>query len=439
LIIAFQYGYHISALNQIQAVLTCKVSSTSCIPMTDSTFSLVTSIFTVGGLAGSLFANLIMDKWGRRGAHRICAILMASGTAFMGLSTSVSPLLIGRFLIGVASGLGICVGPIYLAEIAPSNISGTVGVLTQIAIVLGIMFTQVAGITLATPSTWRFVFLISFIISVLQFLFSSVIVESPTWLFNQSLMDEHKRAVTKIWNNVVSEEPLLNQFEENRKVSTQESLTIPQVFATTGLRKPLMIVSLVMLSQQMAGINAVLYYSNDILAKSLPHFGPYISFGITVINMIMTFPPIILIERLGTARLLKISVLGSLVSLFAVGWGLNSGGSVVPSVAIVSFVMFFAVGLGPLPFCMIPEVSPPYAVSSLASVALSVHWITNFCVGLVFLPMRNFLSGGDMFKEGRVFYIFVAMLSLSTLFLFQKYRLHMLSHHWRLWLFRSIG
>ena len=64
--------------------------------MTDSTFSLVTSIFTIGGLAGSLFANLIMDKWGRRGAHCISAILMGSGAAFMGLSNSVSPLLIGR-------------------------------------------------------------------------------------------------------------------------------------------------------------------------------------------------------------------------------------------------------------------------------------------------------------------------------------------------------
>ena len=64
--------------------------------MTDSTFSLVTSIFTIGGLAGSLFANLVMDKWGRRGAHRTSAILIASGTAFMGLSNSVYPLLIGR-------------------------------------------------------------------------------------------------------------------------------------------------------------------------------------------------------------------------------------------------------------------------------------------------------------------------------------------------------
>ena len=66
--------------------------------MTDNTFSLVTSIFTVGGLAGSMFANLVMDKWGRRGAHRISAILMASGTAFMGLSNTVFPLIIGRYV-----------------------------------------------------------------------------------------------------------------------------------------------------------------------------------------------------------------------------------------------------------------------------------------------------------------------------------------------------
>jgi hypothetical protein len=284
------------------------------------------------------------------------------------------------------------------------------------------MFTQVAGITLATPSTWRFVFFISFIISVLQFLFSSMMVESPTWLFNQSRLDEHKYAVTRLWGNDVSEVPLLNQLEDTGEVSPQKSLTIPQVFATVGLRKPLMIVSLVMVSQQVSGINAVLYYSNDILAKSLPRYGPYISFGITVINVIMTFPPIMLVERLGTIRLLKISAAGSLVSLLAVGWGLNSGGSVVPSIAIVTFVMFFAVGFGPIPFCVIPEVSPPYAVSSLASVALSLNWITNFGVGLMFLPMRNFLSGGDMLKEGRVFYLFVAMFSLSTLVLFKIYK-----------------
>ena len=76
------------------------------------------------------------------------------------------------------------------------------GVLTQLAVVLGIMLTQVAGITLANPSTWRFVFFISFILSVLQLLFSSMIVESPTWLFNRSRLEEHKHAVRRLWSNI---------------------------------------------------------------------------------------------------------------------------------------------------------------------------------------------------------------------------------------------
>ena len=97
-----------------------------------------------------------------------------------------------------------------------------------------------------------------------------MIVESPTWLFNQSRLDEHKHAVTRLWGNVdckttelffslyssvsyQADEPLLNQFEDTREVTPQKSLTIPQVFAAIGLRKPLMIVSLVMVSQQISG------------------------------------------------------------------------------------------------------------------------------------------------------------------------------------------
>lgn len=64
--------------------------------MSDVTFSLLTAIFTIGGLAGSLIANLVMDSAGRRGSNRICAIFMAIGTALMGISNSLYILLIGR-------------------------------------------------------------------------------------------------------------------------------------------------------------------------------------------------------------------------------------------------------------------------------------------------------------------------------------------------------
>ena len=99
-----------------------------------------------------------------------------------------------------------------------------------------------------------------------------MIVESPTWLFNRSRLDEHKRAAKWLWHDngcrmiqplytlivtyrpfYQAEEPLLDQLEENHEIHPQESLTIPQVFATKGLRKPLMIVALAMITQQLSG------------------------------------------------------------------------------------------------------------------------------------------------------------------------------------------
>lgn len=105
MILSYQYGYHISALNQLQAVLTCQnaVPQTyyglpTCIPMSDATFSLVTSLFTVGGLLGSLFANLAMDRYGRKGACRLSAVFNAAGAAMSGLAPSVAPMALGRFV-----------------------------------------------------------------------------------------------------------------------------------------------------------------------------------------------------------------------------------------------------------------------------------------------------------------------------------------------------
>jgi MFS family permease len=67
--------------------------------MSDFIFSFVTAIFTVGGLAGSLVANLIMDRWGRKGASKICAVLMAGGSGLFGISGSVISLLLGRYVL----------------------------------------------------------------------------------------------------------------------------------------------------------------------------------------------------------------------------------------------------------------------------------------------------------------------------------------------------
>jgi SP family facilitated glucose transporter-like MFS transporter 3 len=83
----------------------------------------------------------------------------------------------------------------------------------------------------------------------------------------------------------------------------------------------------------------VLYYSNAILSKTLPDIGPYVSLGVTIVNVIMTFPTVFLIERTGRRKLLQISAIGAVISLVCVGIGLDMGWVKLPSVAILSFIM----------------------------------------------------------------------------------------------------
>jgi MFS transporter, SP family, solute carrier family 2 (facilitated glucose transporter), member 3 len=68
----------------------------TCIPMSDSVFSAVTAVFTLGGLVGSMGANILMDRHGRKGATRTCAVIVSTGATLMGFSSSVLLLGLGR-------------------------------------------------------------------------------------------------------------------------------------------------------------------------------------------------------------------------------------------------------------------------------------------------------------------------------------------------------
>jgi sugar porter (SP) family MFS transporter len=439
LVASFQYGYHISALNQIQAVLTCRATAHSssnglstCIPMSDATFSLITSVFTVGGFLGSCTASIVMDRRGRKAALQFSGLLVAVGSGLMGVASSTVLLLLGRFLIGCGAGLGLCTVPVFLAEIAPPNIRGSVGVLNQLATVTGIMVTQLLGLRMATPTLWRFVLLFSSFASIVQLCLSRFIVETPVCLKQLGRADDFRDAQRYLFqrpDDMSVEGPLLDDTSDDSQHESDDrwgaprsiSVSIAELLKSRELRRPLVVGSVAMISQQLSGINAILYYSNNILSHVLSDSGAYVSLGITIVNTLMTLPPIFLIDRIGRRQLLLTSVIGALSSLVLTGYGLDTGMMVTSSISIVTFVMSFAIGLGPVPFVIISEVAPPHAVSALSSVALSLNWIANFLVGLAFLPLRNKLSGGDPTKEGRVFYVFAGLLFLCSLVFFRGY------------------
>ncbi|KAG9102471.1 hypothetical protein FRC06_002005 [Ceratobasidium sp. 370] len=445
-ICSFQHGYHIAALNQIQAVLTCKVTIdptkindgwlSHCVPMTDAQFGILTATFTIGGFAGSLGAGRFLNN-GRKHAVMWHGGLLIVGSLLMSIANSILVLVIGRLLIGLGCGIGICSVPIYLAEVSPPAIQGRIGVLNQLGIVIGIFAASLFGLALAAPSTWRWVLFNSSCVAVAQLIWSLIVVESPSWLRAQGRTEEATKAAGKLWTiskAVDSEERealLESEVEAHVPDEAAEAgdhrpaINVPTLLASSDLYRPVALVLVAMLVQQASGINAVMYFSNDILSRVVPReVAAYTSLGITVLNAIMTFPAIFLVDRLGRKPLLMWSIMGAMVSNAALGVSLDAGFTTLSSVAVLTFVASFAVGLGPVPYLMISELTPYYAVSAMSSLSMSVNWSTNFLIGAAFLPLRNFLAnlsfGGSHVEgsgEGRVFYVFVLAMILCSMYL----------------------
>ncbi|KAG8929237.1 hypothetical protein FRC01_004639 [Tulasnella sp. 417] len=467
----FLYGFHIAALNQVQSALQCFKSVPEdpsfppytppitngfpvCIPMSNATFGFVTSVFTIGGLLGSLSSTHLMNKYGRKGAVKFNSAFILAGSILMTMAWNAELLIAGRFVIGIGAGIAMCVGPIFLSEIAPQKIKGSVGVMNQLSVVFGLLLAQAIGLAFSTPDThrWRVVFLTSSVLCLVQLLLSAGVADTPNWLTAVGRETEADDVASKLWRDHspssqrsprpqpdalhAEAQSLLGGAdgeEDARSTSSRNETTIPpltvaDLFKLEPLRKPVTAVLLAMFGQQISGINAVIFYSNAILSRVMPGAEGYISLGIAILNVIMTFPAVYLIERLGRRSLLLGSMLAVEISLIALALGLNGGVIALSTVAILAFVGSFAIGLGPVPFVLIGELVPFYAASATSSLALSVNWITNFVVGVAFLPLRDWLSSEDPTKpsgrkgEGQIFLLFAAAFAVTAVLFAKEYK-----------------
>lgn len=170
-------------------------------------------------------------------------------------------------MIGLGAGLALCVIPPFLSEISPPKIRDAVGILNQLSVVFGILVTQVLGFYFARPGSWRAVFVFSSVLAILQVLLGTRMPESPAWLAAQNRKAEARTVSAKLWRTAEGdglsnsrsiydeddvEEALLRQTEPLPSHS-QPPATIGHCFRTPELRRPLLIVSLAMLAQQLSG------------------------------------------------------------------------------------------------------------------------------------------------------------------------------------------
>ncbi|GAA5975515.1 hypothetical protein JCM10908_005185 [Rhodotorula pacifica] len=431
-----QYGYHIASLNSLASSLICSRTAParpvpflgssalpelpSCLQLTDAAYGAITSAYTVGGLAASLAAGGAVDKWGKRGTAVRSAAVLTIGALAVSLGSSFWVLVLGRVLIGMSCGIATVVVPLHLASVAPPAIAGRIGILTQISINVGILAAQAFSIPLSKPMTgnWRIVQFISALLALAQ-IGTSYFIPDDTKKGEVKLSreDEEEREPLASGRNSLEEDLAAQRHKRDDDAEAEDAgLSVGQVLRSSdpSIRKPLWTLVAIMLFQQLSGINAVMYYSTSILTAVNPTSAQSVSVFMAFVNLVTTFPAILLIDRAGRRPLLVSSLLLLSISTAVLGWAINRDHFVLASAGIIAFVISFAIGLGPVPFVLVGELPLDEAKSSTASIAVAVNWLANLGVGLVFLPLRDALARGSG-GTGTVFWIFTACTGVGVL------------------------
>ncbi|KAG0173497.1 hypothetical protein DFQ28_000698 [Apophysomyces sp. BC1034] len=399
--------------------------------MTDAKYSFVVAMLNAGGLIGALSASYFNDRLGRRRTLLGTNVFMGLGSLVMTLASSPQWMMLGRFAVGLGGGVVTVVVPAYIAECVPKSSRGFFGTLNQLAIVIGILVAQVLGMRWSTVSSWRSILAVGVILSVIQLALLPLCVESPRYL--ASLPGGYQRARRSLlrlrgppvelaeeeireWRSDWSHDDVLE--DDNRGTAAPASVAgvvvarprirILGFLFSPKFRRPLCLLLLLQLSQQFSGINAVIFYSTSIMSTVFPQSSDIITVYISVVNMFMTILSAYLMDRTGRRTLFLISASCMAVMSILLGLGIQMGQDRMAALSIIGFVAAFAVGLGPIPFLMIPELVETAAVSSAGSVGLAANMISNFIVSAGFLGLR------DVIGHGQVFYMFGIILAFLT-------------------------
>ncbi|XP_025410653.1 solute carrier family 2, facilitated glucose transporter member 1-like isoform X2 [Sipha flava] len=369
----------------------------------DGLWSILVSIFLLGGIAGGIAGGKLADILGRKGTLKlIYLIYLVSGVLFISCKTlaMVELFFIARLLSGLSAGLTMTTVPMYLLELSPSDKKGIFGVMFTVGLNFGLLFSQLLGLEsiLGSESLWPFLF--SFYASLVLLVFPtlSFIPESPKYLY--TIRNERSKALSEL--SRLRGKPISDvSWELEDLFASPEVWTLKRILLEPASFKALIITCTLMLGQQLSGINVVFYYSTEILIKSglSVYWAQYANLGAGSVGFIVTVMSALFIDRFGRKSLLLFSVTVSVVMLSAILTSIvvlthNSitWVSYLLIIFIFGYVLFYGFGLGPIPFFIgseLTDVGPRPIIMSAMAVS---NWTGNFLVGLTFPFINNMIK-----------------------------------------------
>ncbi|XP_021947982.1 solute carrier family 2, facilitated glucose transporter member 1 isoform X3 [Folsomia candida] len=430
---SFQHGYNTGVVNAPQALISQFINETNFARtgeyMEESRITFIwswtVSIFCVGGIVGALLTGLIADKLGRKNGllwNNVPVLIAVILEGFSKSCGSYEMLIAGRFFIGFNSGLNAGLAPMYLAEISPMHLRGAVGTMYQLVVTISILVSQILGLEslLGTENKWPWLLAATIIPAFFQICTLPLCPESPKFtLLNQGKEIEAQRALTWLRGTIEVHDELDEMRAEYEQMKSMPTVTLKEMLCSPALRMPLIIACMMMLAQQLSGINAVIFFSTKIFTSAGldENTARVATLGMGTCNVIMTVVSLVMVEKAGRKTLMLFGLSGMCVDVILlffciqfkeIGWV-----SYVSIFLVIFFVVMFASGPGSIPWFLVSELFSQGARPMATSIAVAVNWIANFVVGLSFLPLLGLV-------DAYVFIIFAGLLGFFIVFTYFK-------------------
>ena len=374
------------------------------------------SSLIVGCMAGAALGGPLGDRFGRKPSLIVCAALFALSSVASALPQSLAAFAWARFAGGLAIGAASMLSPLYIAEIAPEKIRGTLVALYQLAIVTGILVVFFVNLQVQrlgddawnTSIGWRWMFASLAAPSILFAVCLLAVPESPRWLMKSGRSELARR----ILERVGGAESARREVAQIEAALRQEQGQWSELF-TTGYRRALLVGTLLAVFSQFSGINAIMYYAPEIFkaagARTDSAFLQTVIVG--AVNFVFTFVALWLVDKAGRKPLLVAGTLVQFVSLSLVGFLFQRGRSdMLMLVSILGFTAAFAAAMGPVSWIVNSEIFPTKLRARAMSVSIFCLWAADWVVTQTFPMLRESIG------PAITFWVYAVFSLLSTLF-----------------------
>lgn len=367
----------------------------------------------IGSIVGVAFSGELSDRFGRKKMLALSAFLFFFSALGCTLFPDTFWIITSRMIGGIGIGVASIIVPLYISEVAPASVRGSLVTCYQLAVTVGILIAYLANAGLLSYATgqagstanglfhflfvqevWRGMFSILVIPSLIFLIGLLFVPESPRWLILNSRLSEAVKiftAISKDPGGAANEAEQVNKHSKNENGSYKELLE-------PGIRKALLIGILLPLLSQFSGINAIIYYGPTILQsaglKLSDSLTSQIYFGVAIV--LFTFIAIWKVDGMGRRKLYLVGTACATVSLFLTGICFYLGYTGIwLLLCVLLFLASFAFSIGPLKFVVASEIFPNKIRGRALAISIMTMWIADAILGqLTPISLRSLGTAG---------------------------------------------